>query len=413
MTRFVVVYDRGAASPMEVGSGLGPLGEVVFAVPPSPFNERLAPLLGQFGRVVPIGRESAVDDVRRLRPDAVLTFSESRLRLTAEITSGLGLPGHLPETARALTDKYLQRDRLRAAGVDRIRSVRLDGRSWTDAVAEVGLPAVLKPARGEGSRETHRVDEATPHPAAGPGMVLEEYLTGRDTGPYGDYVSVESLVSAGWITHLAVTGKHPLLPPFRERGDFWPARLEDLERDRLHILTGRALDALGITTGITHTEIKLTADGPRIIEVNGRPAGYLNGFSTRAAGVDIVRLAGRAALGGPVVPPPIAVEGVHFQYFNPAPTFACRLRSVTGAAELRALPGITAYRRLVHPGTEIEASVMTSCLDVIQGTAPDHEAMLALLARAQRTLTFTFDTPSGPLTLHGTDLVELSRRPRP
>jgi carbamoylphosphate synthase large subunit len=70
------------------------------------------------------------------------------------------------------------------------------------------------------------------------------------------------------MTHFAITGKYPLLPPFRERGDFWPAWLTDDERDREGPLTSEALRALGITTGVAHTEIKLTPDGPRIIEVN-------------------------------------------------------------------------------------------------------------------------------------------------
>ncbi|HEY1571944.1 MAG TPA: hypothetical protein VGG05_11400 [Pseudonocardiaceae bacterium] len=34
MTRMVVVYDEGAAGPIEIRAGLAPLGEVFFATPP-------------------------------------------------------------------------------------------------------------------------------------------------------------------------------------------------------------------------------------------------------------------------------------------------------------------------------------------------------------------------------------------
>lgn len=41
-------------------------------------------------------------------------------------------------------------------------------------------------------------------------------------------------------------------------------------------LAGAALRALGITDGVTHVEIELTSDGPRLIEVNGRMGGYVH-----------------------------------------------------------------------------------------------------------------------------------------
>lgn len=52
-------------------------------------------------------------------------------------------------------------------------------------------------------------------------FVLEEFLHGADSGPFGDYVSVESLVLDGIPHHFALTGKFPLAEPFREVGQFW------------------------------------------------------------------------------------------------------------------------------------------------------------------------------------------------
>ncbi|MFD4911723.1 hypothetical protein ACFWNR_00670 [Streptomyces virginiae] len=76
---------------------------------------------------------------------------------------------------------------------------------WAAAAADGGFPAVLKPVHGGGGGNTFRVpDEATglghlravpaldrPGLIQGGGLVLEEYLMGRPTGPFGDYVSVE------------------------------------------------------------------------------------------------------------------------------------------------------------------------------------------------------------------------------
>jgi hypothetical protein len=90
---------------------------------------------------------------------------------------------------------------------------------WPDAVAAVGLPAIIKPVRGEGSRHTYadadgaarllpqvfaaaRADDGSD----GPAFVVEELLRGTPGLPFGDYVSVESLCEPDAVTHLALTG---------------------------------------------------------------------------------------------------------------------------------------------------------------------------------------------------------------
>lgn len=132
------------------------------------------------------------------------------------------------------------------------------------------LPAVLKPVRGEGSRDTYLVtDETTGLQAVTEWfehhdrpLTLEEYLRGRDEKPFGDYVSVESAVCHGVVSTIAVTGKYPLLDPFREPGQFWPSHLPTAEQNEIADLAARAVQALGVRTETMHTEIKLTTDGP-------------------------------------------------------------------------------------------------------------------------------------------------------
>ncbi|WP_433186782.1 ATP-grasp domain-containing protein [Actinoallomurus sp. CA-150999] len=412
MPNLVVVYDEGSASPMEIRTGLARLGDVTFVLPPSAHNDRLAPLLRELGDVVPVpdAEPAAIDEVARLKPDAVLTFSERRVRLTAALTERFGLPGHRKTTAVLLTDKSLQRERLRGTGVDPIRSATLTGpEDWPRGVRDVGLPAVLKPLIGEGSRSTYLIeDEAdglrTMRELPGP-MVLEQYLRGRDSGPFGDYVSVESVTSHGRVSHVAVTGKYPLLPPFRETGAFWPSSLSSAECAALCELAGKALEALGIDSGVTHTEIKLTGDGPHIIEVNGRVGGHLTELYLRAMGLDLVELAGRTALGEDVGRHPApATNDVFFQYFNPAPRQAAKLAAAHGAAEVRRLPGIAAYRRLIQPGEMVTDTVMTQRLDIISGSAPDHQIMFKILDDACTALSFTFETASGTARIRASEL---------
>ena len=62
-------------------------------------------------------------------------------------------------------------------------------------------------------------------------------------------------------------------------------------------LATAALRALGVRTGGFHTEIKLTPDGPRVIEVNGRLGGGVPEMLLQASGESLMRLSMRVALG--------------------------------------------------------------------------------------------------------------------
>jgi biotin carboxylase len=394
-----VPYDRGAVSAGDIAVGLRDLCRPVFLVRRTPHTDRARPVLEQLGPVLPLDDlTAAVAALRALGPAGIVTYSELMLADTAALAAALGLPGHSTATARLLTDKVWQRRRLREAGVDDVRSTPVHVADWTAAVAAVGLPAVVKPVYGEGSRHTHAVPDAAAAAAllpgllagapAGRGMVLEELLVGGPRPPWGDYVSVESLCTPDGAAHLAVTGKYPLVPPFREPGQYWPAALGEDDRRRVLDLTTRALAALGVCHGLTHTEVKLTPDGPRLIEVNGRLGGHIGELAARACGVDLVRLAAEQALGRPVRPPELAVRRVHYQAHTLAPTAPCTVVRVHGDREVRRLPGVSGHRAFVRAGERLPGGVMTHELDLTWGECDDHAAMFAVLATARAALRY-------------------------
>ncbi|KJK58938.1 hypothetical protein [Saccharothrix sp. ST-888] len=397
----VVVYDQGAASPRDIIGRLGGSEPVVVALAPSEHAQQVGPLFEEnCAGVVSLADtdEAVVALLRRYPVEGILTFSERMLPDTARLAELLGLPYNSPETVRVLTDKAAQRRCLREAGVDSVRSMVVSTpEDWPAALALTGLPAVVKPVRGEGSRNTVRVTDPE-HGAAvveeflrtEPALVVEEFLQGADCAPFGDYVSVESAVTPEGSCHYAVSGKLPLAPPFRESGQFWPSQLPPEQQAEVVSLTDRALRALGVTHGLTHTEIKLTPAGPRLIEVNGRLGGEQAELARRAVGLDLVALAGEIALGRSVNLSPVRPEGVHFQYYTPGPTAPARVERVDGAAAVRALPGITGYRPSVRPGTELAGGTSTTLLDLLCGSADDHQGMTALLEQAVDRLAFEF-----------------------
>lgn len=417
MKTLLVVVDRGSVSPRDIVLSLAGHFDLVFAVPErSPYATTVAPLFAAAGRLEFLGTDTSADvaRLRALRPDGVVTFSESTVRVTATIATHLGLRTHDPATVLRLTDKSVQRQRLREAGVDDTPAWLLDAGGARPALPRsVPYPAVIKPAVGEGSRNTYLAgtpEEAAElvtrllRPGGEPRLLVEQFLTGERCDPYGDYVSVESVCDGDRIVHLGVTGKMPQLPPFRETGQFWPAVLAPPARQQVEDLTSRALRALGVTCGLTHTEVKLTPRGPRIIEVNGRIGGYINELYGRILGTDLVRLAADLACGQPYQLPAPAAGAVLFQYYNQPPQGATTLAAVTGTSTVRSHPAISSYSQFVTPGQALPNDHRTFTLDLLCGRAPSHPAMLSVLQECLDALSFTFQADGVPVTFTGTQL---------
>lgn len=160
-------------------------------------------------------------------------------------------------------------------------------------------PTVVKPRRSQSRRDTYLIEPGAELPAqVRPGQdnpfLLEEYLPGRDEGEPGDHVSVESLVVDGEPFTLGVTGKFPLLPPFREQGQFIPSQLPP---------------------GDHAAVVRLAAD-----EVNGRLGGFQHELQQRAAAQDLLEPALAVACGLPVSPVAVGTDGpVRFRYGNLTP----------------------------------------------------------------------------------------------
>ncbi|MGC7096113.1 ATP-grasp domain-containing protein [Amycolatopsis lurida] len=398
--RLAVVYDLGSAGPADVLRAARGLCTPLFVYDRADEHPaEVASLLADLGETLDTTgwdtRRTAAE-LRRRDVAGIVTFAEYQLRRTAELAELLGLPYQDRETAERLTDKAAQRAALADAGVDTTRIARVDSPDGFEAaLTAVGLPAVLKPAVGGSSRNTYLISspeqgrELAGRLLAGAEtrLVLEEYLLGEPLGAWGDYVSVESLTSDGTTVPLAVTGKFPLTTGFRETGMFVPADLPGELRAETEDLTRRALAALGLRHGLTHTEIKLTAAGPRLIEVNGRLGGHVADLVRRAGGPDLIRLALLAALGTGAAPDRPRWDRVSFQYFVLPPDGAGVVRRISGAGAVRALPGVSkvdlADLPRVLPAVATGAS---SRIGTVYGAVADHTQLRFLSQLVGETL---------------------------
>lgn len=292
--------------------------------------------------------------VHRDRPlERVVSMIEDGLETAAAATTGLGLPGAGLDVVRLLQDKLAFRTLMAERGVD--PTVARTGHTEADLLhfTEAYGPAVIKPRYGSGSigvRMVHGPDDVPEVAAwaAGFGLhsfLMEEYLEGPE-------LSVEAFSFAGKHTVLAHTAKE-ILDSFVEIGHVQPAGLAPGLASRVDDLVVRMLDAVGLRDGPSHTEVKLTSAGPRLVESHNRRGGdRIADLVHEVYGIDIDALVylWYAERTEPVTPgEPRGGAAIHFLTAEPGVVLA-----VEGVDEVRADPQVVDVQIGVVPGDTVQ-----------------------------------------------------------
>ncbi len=374
----------------------------------------MARLLERLGRVADItgldARQAGAVDGEPL--DGVIAFNDSFLRRAAGIAAAHGLPYDAEDVVLRLTDKTAQRAALSAGGIEVPASARLHGdgaeQDWVRAVAGMTGRLIVKPVSANGSRGVFAVDGADAAVAlmgerarsgAAEDMVVEErFVDGWPQGerPYGDFVTVETFASGGTLRTFGVTGCMPIADGFRLTGNFCPSALAPDEERAAVALAERAVTSLGCRTGVYHTEVKFTPDGPRVIEVNGRlGGGGVPRIAAAASGRDLIRAACLVALGRDPAP---EVEGrttdgvAYFHRVQPPPG-ASRVLAIDGIERVRSVPGVQEVAVNRRPGDDLGAADQGTRGFVysVFGTAEDHAAFFGTLEGILDTVHVSYD----------------------
>ncbi len=360
-----------------------------------PRCNEMTELLHRFGPVVDIANLSVDEILAELtepyRPDGLVTYLDADMSTFAQVAEKLNLPFHSVATSSSLTDKAEQRRVLKEAGLATPPFVAISPNETRESIAEIvsdiRWPAVLKPRSAQGSRYTFFVEDErrltellqSLGPERPP-MVLRgtSPTTHREMGDaYADYVSVESIVADGVVSHLAVTGRFPLAENFRETGFFIPAALNGAELAAVLDLAVLAIRALGVTVGCLHSEIKFTPDGPRIIEVNGRVGGGVPEMLERAAGVALVELTLRLALGERVqIDGPVSTERIGYRLFLQPPPVSATVATIEGLDAVSDHPGVDAITVHQGPGAVLDwRDGSRNHIMAVVGSARDYESL--------------------------------------
>jgi biotin carboxylase len=235
----------------------------------------------------------------------VVTWDEYALVPAAELAARLGLPGNTVAAVNACRDKATSRHLFAVAGVPSPSSARVETLAQAKAAAaRTGYPIVLKPSSHAGSVGVIRVNSPEELPGAwefaaagasgqgpeGSGILVEAFMGGEE-------ISAECVTFRGVTTVVAITRKEVGFAPYFEETGHTVTAGDPLLPVIAPVAT-QAVEALGVTDGVTHVEMKLPASGPGLVEVNARIGGDRIGTLVHlATGLDLPRIAADIACG--------------------------------------------------------------------------------------------------------------------
>ena len=303
-----------------------------------------AALADCFFPISTIDLESTVRMAMENRVDAVMTMAtDFPMRTVAAVVKNLGLAGVSPDTADVATNKYLMRRRFAERGVPSARfALVASAEEALTRAREIDLPVVLKPTDRSGSAGVslcQHEEEISPaftsarKESRAEEVLVEEFIE-------GDEISVETMSCDGHHRVVAITDKLKTpLPWFVEMGHCVPADFDTATTQHIHDVARDAAEALGVTSGPTHTEMKVHRGCATVIELGARLGGdrIASHLVPLATGVDLVEASVRVALGTAPDLEETAHRAAAIRYLTASPGCVAEVRGVESA---RALPGV-------------------------------------------------------------------------
>ncbi len=336
--------------------------------------------------------------------DGILAVGDGPAYVAAQAAEYLGLRFHSADSAAAAKNKHLTRQRFRAAGlpVPEFALVPLD-LDPAAAATRTRYPCVLKPLDLSASRGVIRANTAAEftqaferigrilNHAAGRPLLVEDFIPGPRTGARrrGD---------GGALADLALFDKpDPLDGPFFEETIYvTPSRQPIAVRNAIQAAAQRAVDALGLSDGPVHAEMRVNPSGVWMLEMAARPIGGLCSrvlrFTLERKRLGLEELLLRHALGQDVSTSARLARGAHAVMMIPVP-HAGVFQDAAGIEDARSESGIEDVVVTAKQGQFIEPLPEgSSYLGFIFARASTPAAAVAALRRSHAKLSFSLST---------------------
>lgn len=317
--------------------------------------------------------ETLLSAVKGERYDGVITVCDYYIETVCSVAEALGLPCPFSKDVKKVRQKHFMRRYIDGAGLPNV-NYRL-AQTWDevkDSAKEIGYPLVMKPVDLASSafvkliQSEDDLHQAFNQLASFPlnfrdqprdcTYLLEEFLDGAE-------VSVESVSYGGEIHIIGITDKSITgTPYFIENGHMFPADLPDPVFKETTEYVKAVLKAVGYHHGIGHTEIKLTKNGPRIVEINPRTAGnYIVELVERVTGINLLRVFIQLSLGQKpsMNKEQRTAKSAAIMFY--VPSRGGKIRSVSGEEKLKADPHVVRYKIEDCAGKTIDKPIDNAC----------------------------------------------------
>lgn len=246
-------------------------------------------------QILSICREEQIDGICTIASDVAAPT-------VAYVAEKIGLVGNSYEVAVRANNKFLMRQAFSAAGIPCPSYRKIISYEQLDSEV-LRFPVIVKPTDRSGSLGITKVEQidgllgavetalssSFKHEA-----IVEEFIEGRE-------ISVEFISFHGVHYPLQITDKVTTdAPHFVELEHHQPADFTKEQYGQIYDLTKRALDALGVTNGASHSEYKITEDGRiYVMEIGARMGGDFIGSDLvqLSTGYDFLRGVIEVALG--------------------------------------------------------------------------------------------------------------------
>ena len=335
--------------------------------------------------------------------DGVVAVGDRPAYIAALAAERLGILYNSPVSVARSRDKFLARERFRAAGllVPEFHRLLLSEAPERAAI-NAKYPCVLKPLGLSASRGVIRANNSAEFVAAfqriknllaDPDIArlhedqdrflqVESFIEGRE-------FALEGILTCGQLRVLAIFDKpDPLDGPYFEETIYITPSRESASTQRAIIeTTEQAIRALGLTHGPIHAEMRVNARGVWMLEVAARPIG---GLCARVLpGLEELILRHAAGDGPDSIASPTSASGV---MMIPIPREGIYV-DTAGLDEARAQPGIEDVIITAKEGQElIPLPEGASYLGFIFARAESPEAVDRALRNAHQQLRFEIAT---------------------
>lgn len=250
-----------------------------------------------------VEKEKILAKCKQIGIDGVCTIATDLGAITANyVATALRLPGNGEECTKISTNKHLMRCAFERCGDPTPKSFCVSSKEDLNGVV-LHYPVIVKPTDRSGSRGITKLEDpaglqdaiaASVSQSFEKKAVVEEFILGQE-------YSVECVSVCGEHHFLAMTQKFTTgSPHFIETGHLEPAPVTGEMLEKVKKVVFHALNSLKITTGASHTELKIDQNEKiMLIEIGGRMGGDFIGSSLvqLSTGVDFVEAVIQIALG--------------------------------------------------------------------------------------------------------------------